>query len=994
MNERNQKTILLVDDEVIIAISGEKTLVKFGYNVITVNSGEKAIEICRGNNSIDLILMDIDMGDGMDGTETAIAILKEREIPIVFLSSHTEPEIVEKTEKITSYGYVVKNSGDTVLDASIKMAFKLFDAHEKIENELDERKRAEEARQKSEEKYRLLVENSYDIIYTLSLGGELIFASPSWTDILGHPVTQVTGQSFKQYIHPDDISVFQAWLDKVITTGYRQEGVEYRIQHKNGTWRWHTSGAVPLKDENGTVTGYEGIARDITKRKVTDKNLSENEEQFKNMVHGMSVGVILQGPTAEIIISNPKALELLGLTEDQLLGKSSFDPDWNVIHEDGTPFPGTTHPVPQAIATRQSVRNVIMGVYRPTTKSRIWILVDAEPQFNSDGTVKWVICTFIDTTELKLVEAKFHEANEYLNNLFDYANAPIITWDPEFRITRSNHAFERLTGRLQEEVIGMMPDILFPDDTREASMILIQKALEGEHWETVEIPILTKDAGIRTVIWNSANVADPGDKIISTIAQGIDITTRKRAGKALRESESRYKMLANNSSDVIWTMDLAGKFTYISPSVERLRGFTVEEIMNQSFEEVISPGSQEIVKEKMARRIASASGVAEMPTDITEVEQPCKGGSTVWTEVASNLLYDETGKAIGILGVSRDISKRKIFQDALIESENKFRALITQMQLGLAVHEIICDETGTPVDYKFLDTNPSFEKLTGLKREDIIGKTVLEIMPNTEPEWIEKYGHVALTGEPLHYENYAGELNRYYGVVAYRPRDKEFAVIIEDITERRHAEEKIKKLLVEKEIILKEVHHRIKNNMSTITGVLALQAEHLEDPSAIRALADAESRVRSMMILYDKLYLSVDFQKMPVIDYLPSLTDKIIENFPNKTSIKIEKKIDDFVLDTKRLQPLGIIINELLTNIMKYAFTGRNEGLITLFASLEGEIVSIIIQDNGNGMPDSINFKNSTGFGLTLVGILAEQLGGTVRIDRGNGTKVILEFKI
>jgi PAS domain S-box-containing protein len=129
--------------------------------------------------------------------------------------------------------------------------------------------------------------------------------------------------------------------------------------------------------------------------------------------------------------------------------------------------------------------------------------------------------------------------------LFDYANAPIITWDPGFHITRFNHAFERLTGRNQQEVLGKTLDFLFPDETRAASMALIQKAVSGERWETVEIPILTKEGNIRTVIWNSANVLDPDGRTISTIAQGTDITERKRALDALFQTNNKLNMLNN-----------------------------------------------------------------------------------------------------------------------------------------------------------------------------------------------------------------------------------------------------------------------------------------------------------------------------------------------------------------------------------------------------------------------------------------------------------------
>jgi two-component sensor histidine kinase len=227
----------------------------------------------------------------------------------------------------------------------------------------------------------------------------------------------------------------------------------------------------------------------------------------------------------------------------------------------------------------------------------------------------------------------------------------------------------------------------------------------------------------------------------------------------------------------------------------------------------------------------------------------------------------------------------------------------------------------------------------------------------------------------------------------------------QDITERKLDEEKIKSLLAEKELILREVNHRIKNNMNTIHGLLILQTDTLKDPNAIAALEDSARRVQSMMVLYDKLYRSSDVQNISVMEYLPSLVDEIVSNFPDSKSVKIEKKIEDFILDAKRLQSLGIIINELLANIMKYAFTGRDNGLITIGAHIvksgfkpnpakDSSTVSIIIQDNGNGIPESVDFEHSAGFGLQLVELLTKELKGTIKIEREKGTKIILEFGI
>jgi len=137
--------------------------------------------------------------------------------------------------------------------------------------------------------------------------------------------------------------------------------------------------------------------------------------------------------------------------------------------------------------------------------------------------------------------------------------------------------------------------------------------------------------------------------------------------------------------------------------------------------------------------------------------------------------------------------EREQAETALRESEKKFRFLFEEMISGFALHEIICDDTGKPVDYRFLEVNPAFETLTGLRAERIIGKTVLEVLPDTEPYWIENYGKVALTGEPARFENYSRELKRYYSVTAYCPQKGRFAVVFNDITDRIKAQEALQR---------------------------------------------------------------------------------------------------------------------------------------------------------------------------------------------------------
>ncbi|HSJ55199.1 MAG TPA: PAS domain S-box protein, partial [Anaerolineae bacterium] len=172
-----------------------------------------------------------------------------------------------------------------------------------------------------------------------------------------------------------------------------------------------------------------------------------------------------------------------------------------------------------------------------------------------------------------------------------------------------------------------------------------------------------------------------------------------------------------------------------------------------------------------------------------EMSMQSRQGVSFEAGLAVAPIADEQGKRTGLRWLIRDVTESKRTQEALRESEKRYRRLFNSMSEGFALHEIVCDETGRPRDYRFLAVNPAFEALTGLKEEDVRGKTVLEVLPGIEPFWIETYGRVALAGEPAHFEQYSGVLERDYEVLAYSPGEKQFATVFRDVTERRRAEE-------------------------------------------------------------------------------------------------------------------------------------------------------------------------------------------------------------
>ena len=270
-----------------------------------------------------------------------------------------------------------------------------------------------------------------------------------------------------------------------------------------------------------------------------------------------------------------------------------------------------------------------------------------------------------------LANKALRETTEYLNNLFDYANAPIITWDSGFHITRFNHAFEHLTGRNQEEMLGKTLDLLFPDETRNASMRLIRKAIEGERWEVVEIPILVKNGSVRTVLWNSANILDPEGRILSTIAQGVDITDRKYAEQELKESEERFRISIEKAPEAILLFDInQNRYIEANSRAEQIFGCSRQQLLDsgpQQFYKPDQPDERSITETVNEHRLRVQAG----ETVVFERNICNNRGEDLVMEVRLVQLQSADRRLIRSSFI--DITERKLLEQEMVYHEQELR---------------------------------------------------------------------------------------------------------------------------------------------------------------------------------------------------------------------------------------------------------------------------------------------------------------------------------
>ena len=316
-----------------------------------------------------------------------------------------------------------------------------------------------------------------------------------------------------------------------------------------------------------------------------------------------------------------------------------------------------------------------------------------------------------DITERKRTENALRESNDYLENLINHANAPIIVWDPQFRITRFNHAFESLTGRRADEVIGKSLELLFPPASVEGSIALIKKTTGGERWETVEISILHLDGSIHTVLWNSATLFTADGKApVATIAQGMDITERIRAAEKMR----RMATVVRDSNDAITIQDFQGRITAWNRGAELMYGYSEEEALAANIERLTAPGK--IAEQKdFTRRLIAGEAITSF-----ETQRVTKDGRVldVWMTVTK--LMDEAGKPVGLASTERDITERKRRENALRESNDYMENLINHANAPIIVWD---------PQFRITRFNHAFESLAGRSADTVIGKSMEILFP-------------------------------------------------------------------------------------------------------------------------------------------------------------------------------------------------------------------------------------------------------------------------
>lgn len=354
---------------------------------------------------------------------------------------------------------------------------------------------------------------------------------------------------------------------------------------------------------------------------------------------------------------------------------------------------------------------------------------------------------------------------------------------------------------------GRQVDEMLPDDYKN---LALEARRSGNH---NEIEVITGGTVYSLIITPIADTCYVN-------IYGRDVTQQRLAEKARKESEQRFRDAIDNFPNVFVIYDADRRVTYVNSNGLKIMGLTEQEVIGKKDEEIFPP---EMIDSYLpALKLAVDT---KTPQVLERTRSASMGGQAIIVNIVP--LLDDNGEIRQILGLTYDITERIHAEEARKVSEELYRSLFNSMTEGFALHEIILDENCKPLDYRFLDVNPAFERLTGLRREDVIGKTHNDVLPGDSSRWIEEYGTVALTGEPAHFDNYSPVLRKHYEVFAYRPAPGQFAVLFMDVAERKRQEKQITKLTKLYSVLsrVNEAIVRVRDEDSLYTEICRIVAE-------------------------------------------------------------------------------------------------------------------------------------------------------------------------
>ncbi|BAY37447.1 two-component sensor histidine kinase [Nostoc sp. NIES-2111] len=800
---------------------------------------------------------------------------------------------------------------------------------------------------------------------------------------------------YRQFTPEDSLRLEQAVNESRLNLSVFN--IQLRVQTPRGHLKWLHFRSTPRALPDNRVA-WDGLVVDITDIKLTEEILRQSEARLAesqqvarlgNWDYDLAPGKITWSKGLFELFQRDPAWEAPNYEEHLLLYHPEDRPK---LHQ----------AVECTISTGQSYK-LVLRVFK-ADGTMMYIEAIGNAQFNSQGKVIRLYGTAQDITERQaaLIEREQAEAalreserrfRGIFNNTFQFTGLLTV----EGILLEANQTALTFAGIQSQDVINRPFWETYwwqtSPQTQEKLKQAITLAAQGE-FIRYEVDVLGANNQVATIDFSLRPLHDETGQVVLLIPEGRDISERQavlrerqRAEQELQEKEQFLSSIYNGVSNPIFVIDVVDddfRIIGLNPAYERITGLLLHEIKGKTLQQIFPETVAATVKKHYQDCIQAGE-------TITYEEYFYVRQQDTWWITNLTPLKDENSHVYRIIGSSINITEQKRAQQML-----ELQAVITRnMAEGLCLVRFN--------DGVIVYTNPKFDQIFGYDVGELIGQHI-SIINYEDGNTIATEVHEAIAAAVMQdgeatYEVYNIKKDGIpfwcratTSVVEHPEHGKVFVAVQQDITEQRQTEEKVKSSLKEKEVLLKEIHHRVKNNLGIVSSLLQMQSRRTQDHQASAILRDSQNRIASIALVHEKLYRSDDLANIDFAQYIPDLTTHLFDSYNvSSNCIRLNTQVEDVSLDIETAIPCGLIINELVSNALKYAFSDNLGGEIQVKLYQEkDQTLTLIVQDNGIGLPAEFDSKKAKTLGLTLVQGLVKQLRGQLEIQSQAGT----EFKI
>jgi PAS domain S-box-containing protein len=742
------------------------------------------------------------------------------------------------------------------------------------------------------------------------------------------------------------------------------------------------------------------------------------------------------------VISWNRALEnTTGIGSGTVLGTNLH---WKAFYPEKRPcladilVEGTPDKIPVLYAGKYRKSEILDGVYETTDffphlgPGGKWLHSIAAPVNDSSGNLIGAMETIEDITRLVEAQDELKESESRYSALFSNNHSVSLLIDPDTgRIVEANEAAVRYYGYSYDQLTAMgIYDLNRLPKNAVIRNLIRAKDEKEKHFLSTHY---RADGEKRNVEVYSGPIRVRGKPLFYSIIH--DITDRKKAETELQKNQFLLSEAMDMAHMADWEFDVpTGIFTF-NDRFYALYGTTAER--EGGYQMTADVYTREFVHPDDRDMVAEDVNDSPVPPDpgyrtLRKHRIIRRDGQVRDIIVHIRTDRDAEGRATKTHGANQDITEQNRALDALRESEERYRTLVDQLPDYVIVHR----------DGVLLYVNPAAASRFGYSADLLIGKPILSFiapgyhdavrqavvrrmagddLPAYELKIQQKDGTfrtVLANGAAIVFEGKPASLNvlsditdrklmeeeirSLNRVLEQRVKDRTEALsraneqLTAEITARTHAEQEITRSLNEKELLLREIHHRVKNNLQIIASLLKLQSRTITDPHVLESIKDSQSRVRAMALVHERIYRSANIAEINLKDYLDYLTKQIFQFYNiQQYQIRITVTMDDVVADIDTMIPVGLVINELVSNSLKHAFPQERKGTISIECTQQdaGKL-RIVYHDNGVGLPAGFDWKKTETLGLRLVNSLVDQLNGTIEGGEGEGTTFIITIQL